>query len=271
MNLPRDPTFAGPSGHCVKRKMKEMDWNQIALNVSRVNNTHRSAKACRIKYKALEKRFKREILVWLLHGSRPSWVYFTVMLKYYPVIWIRSRTPIHTSDYIHESPPNSYHTPSSKPRSKETGTNPLPHHGAPIHDPLVSSWIPPQASVSECPKNAGGGELVPVAEVQTTESPIAMIQPDIQEWRLVPGDDLSSQNEGFGSRDSETGPKSYNPGGEAAKRIRVLRSLFNGIWNSIETTMSRINMDFGNLVPISDPHPSENCVNPHSSDSRNSL
>lgn len=33
-----------------------------------------------------------EILVWLLHGSRPSWVYFTVMLKYYPVIWIRSRT-----------------------------------------------------------------------------------------------------------------------------------------------------------------------------------
>ena len=30
-------------------------------------------------------------------------------------------------------------------------------------------------------------------------------------------------------------------------------------------------MDFGNLVPISDPRPSENCVNPHSSDSRNSL
>ena len=130
----------------------------------------------------------------------------------------------------------------------------------------------PSTSICQrMPKNAGGGELVPVAEVQTTESPIAMIQPDIQEWRLVPGDDLLSQNEGFGSRDSETGPKSYNPGGEAAKRIRVLRSLFNGIWNSIETTMSRINMDFGNLVPISDPHPSENCVNPHSSDSRNSL
>lgn len=24
MSLPRDPTFAGPSGHCVKRKMKEV-------------------------------------------------------------------------------------------------------------------------------------------------------------------------------------------------------------------------------------------------------
>jgi len=40
-----------------------MDWNQIALNVSRVNNTHRSAKACRIKYKALEKRFKRGMIM----------------------------------------------------------------------------------------------------------------------------------------------------------------------------------------------------------------
>ena len=24
MSLPRDPTFAGPSGHCAKRKMKEV-------------------------------------------------------------------------------------------------------------------------------------------------------------------------------------------------------------------------------------------------------
>ena len=40
-----------------------MDWDQIAINVSRVNNTRRSAKACRIKYKALENRFKRGMIM----------------------------------------------------------------------------------------------------------------------------------------------------------------------------------------------------------------
>ena len=40
-----------------------MDWDQIAFRVSSVNSTHRSAKACRIKYKALEQRFKRGMIM----------------------------------------------------------------------------------------------------------------------------------------------------------------------------------------------------------------
>lgn len=97
-----------------------------------------------------------------------------------------------------------------------------------------------------------------VTEVQTTDSPISTIEPDLREWRLVSEDDLSSQNKGFGSRDSETGPKSYNSVGEVVEMMRVLRSLFNRIGNCIETTISRINMDLEKLFPVSNTRHSEN-------------